>query len=386
VTPISIPEDVRLGLLDQVWQQLANAYVDPTMHGLDWASVQQDYAERILMALDAREAYQLIADMVALLEDPDTYFVSALDLESTSIDPTYGGIGVLVDSTAAQDPSTGLRIVYVFPGGPALAAGIAPRDVILGVDGDPCASPELIRGPVGTSVSLLVRSPGEEPRTVEVERQRIAPVYQVTPERVPDRPRFGYLRLVSMAGDAADQVEAALTQILDGGELAGLVLDLRHASAGEVEVTRRILGSFIGGEVATLRTRDGDTPFVVEAGTLRDRLRGVPVAVLVDAATDGEGERLAALLQAERDAVVVGHQTPGHTQIVTQVPLPDGSVLQLVVGGMLLADGTRLEGRGVIPDIVQEDDWLTQPANEDSWILAAVRELRRSNQASATPE
>jgi C-terminal processing protease CtpA/Prc len=112
----------------------------------------------------------------------------------------------------------------------------------------------------------------------------------------------------------------------------------------------------------------------------------VPVAVLVDAATDGEGERLAALLQAERDAVVVGQQTPGHTQIVTQVPLPDGSVLQLVVGGMLLADGTRLEGHGVIPDIVQEDDWLTQPANEDSWVLAAVRELRRSNQGSEAPE
>jgi hypothetical protein len=53
---------------------------------------------------------------------------------------------------------------------------------------------------------------------------------------------------------------------------------------------------------------------------------------------------------------------------------------------MLLADGPRLEGHGVIPDIVQEDDWLTQPANEDSWVLAAVRELRRSNQGSEAPE
>jgi carboxyl-terminal processing protease len=379
-----MPEDIRLAILDNAWQQLRDGYVDPTMHGLDWDAVHADFEQRMLITLDAREAYQNVSDMVALLEDPDTFFVSGLDLESNVIDPTYGGIGVLVDSTAPQD--AGLRIVYVFPGGPALAAGIAPRDVILAVNGDPCASPELIRGPVGSTVELLVRSPGEEPRTVEVERQRIAPTYEVDPARVPGRPRFGYLRLVSMADDTAEQVEAALARMLDDGELAGLVLDLRHASAGDIEVTRRILGSFVGGEVATLRTREGDTPFVVEAGGLRDRLADVPVAVLVDAATDGEAERLAAVLQAERDALVVGQPTAGHTQVVTQAPLPDGSVLQMVVAGMLLSDGTRLEGHGVIPDIVQQDDWLIQPAAEDVWVLTAVRELRRSSQGSAAPE
>jgi len=220
---------------------------------------------------------------------------------------------------------------------------------------------------------------------VDVERQRIAPVYQVEPARVPDRPRYGYLRLVSLAGDAADQTNAALGQMLDEGDLSGIVLDLRHASAGELEVARSILGSFIGGDVATLRTHDGDLPFVVEAGPLRDRLRDVPVAVLVDEATDGEAERLAALLQSERDAIVVGQPTAGHTQVVTQLPLPDGSVLQMVIGGMLLSDGTRLEGHGVIPDIVREDDWLSQAAEDDTWVRSAVRELRRSNQASAAP-
>ena len=385
-SPISMPEDFRFGVLDQVWQQIQEQYVDPQLHGLDWDGIKADYDERMLNTFDAREAYQNVSDMVALLEDPDTVFVSVLDLEASALDPTYGGIGVLVDSTAAQDPATGLRIVYVFPGSPALAAGLKPRDVILAVEGDPCARPEIIRGPVGTGVSLTVRSPGEEPRTVEVDRQRIAPSYVVTPERVPDRPRFGYLRILSMAGDSADQVEAALTSLVDQGDLSGLVLDLRHASAGELEVTRRILGSFIGGEVATLMGHDGPTPFVVEAGPLRDRLRDVPVAVLVDQGTDGEAERLAALLQSERDAVVVGQQTPGHTQIVTQTTLPEGSILQLVVGNMLLSDGTRLEGHGVIPDIVQEDDWLTQPADEDTWVRAAVRELRRSVQGSEAPE
>jgi C-terminal peptidase prc len=386
VDPISMPEDIRLAILDNVWQQLGEGYLDETMHGLDWDAVHRDFEERQLITFDAREAYQNVSDMVDLLEDPDTFFVSGLDLESGAIDPTYGGIGIQVGAPDAEDPSAGLPILYVFPGGPALAAGLQPRDVILAVDGDPCASPELIRGPVGTSVSLLVQAPGEEPRTVEVERQRIAPVYEVERSRVPGRRRYGYLRLVSMTDSTAEQLESALTELLDEGELGGLVLDLRHTNGGDLETTRRILGSFVGGEVATLRTREGDAPFVVEAGSLRDRLADIPVAVLVDEATDGEAERLAALLQAERDAAVVGVPTAGHTQIVTQSPLPDGSVLQMVVGGMLLADGTRVEGRGVIPDIVQEDDWLIQPAAEDVWVLTAVRELRRMSQGSAAAE
>ncbi len=385
-TPISMPEEYRLGILDQVWQQLRDEYLDGTMHGLDWDAVHSELEARMLVTLDAREAYQAITDMVARLEDPDTFFVSVLDLEASALDPTYGGVGILVDSTSIADPSGGLRVIYVFPGGPALAAGIRPRDTILAVGGDPCARPDLIRGPVGTSVELLVRSPGEEPRTVRVERQRIAPAYEVVPERVPDRPRYGYLRLVSLAGDAAAQVEAALSRLLDDVELAGLVLDLRHASAGELEVTRDILGDFVGGELGTLLAREGDTPFVVQAGPLRDRLRDVSVAVLVDSVTDGEAERLAAVLQAERDAIVVGQRTAGHTQLVRQTPLPEGSLLQLVVGGMLLSDGTRLEGRGVLPDVELEDDWMIQPADADTWIAAAVRELRRTSQGTSAPE
>lgn len=378
VSPVSMPEDFRLGLLDQVWQRLRDQYVDPELHGLDWDAVKADFEGRMLITLDAREAYQHISDMVALLEDPDTLFVSALDLEATALEPTYGGIGVLVDAATVDDPSDGLRVVYVFPGGPASVAGIRPRDVILAVGGDPCARPEIIRGPVGTSVSLLVRSPDEEPRTVEVERQRIAPSYQVVAGRVPGQPRYGYLRILSLAGDASAQVQAALGQLLDQDDLAGLLLDLRHASAGELAVTREVLGSFTGGEVGTLLDHEGDAPFVVEAGPLRDRLRDLPIAVLVDEATDGEAERLAALLQSTRAALVVGQRTPGHTQIVTQATMPEGSVLQLVVGGMLLPDGTRLEGHGVIPDVAREDDWLAQPADRDAWVRAAIEGLGRA--------
>jgi len=82
--------------------------------------------------------------------------------------------------------------------------------------------------------------------------------------------------------------------------------------------------------------------------------------------------------------VVVGQATPGHTQLIQQVPLPDGSILQMVVGGLLTSDGTRLEGHGVIPDIQMTDDWLAQPADADTWVQAAVRALQHANRPTAS--
>ena len=72
-----------------------------------------------------------------------------------------------------------LVIATLIPGGGAEAAGLAPGDRVLTVDGEPVESLgyrgtiERIRGPEGSTVSLLV-SRGKEPaRTLEVERKRV---------------------------------------------------------------------------------------------------------------------------------------------------------------------------------------------------------------------
>jgi carboxyl-terminal processing protease len=375
--PLVMPEDVRLALLDAVWQGLSDNYIDPGMNGLDWPAIQADYAGRIIGTENAWEAYALLEEMVGLLHDPDTLFLSALALESApTLDPTYGGIGVQLDTLAAAASGQGLRILDVFPGSPALAAGIAPRDRIVAVDGDPCPRPELVRGPVDTPVTLSIQSPGQAPRDVVVQRQRIAPVYAPEAGRLPGEPAIGTLRLPSLTGEEMPAaVEAALGELLAGGPLDGLVIDLRHTAQGAPGVTASVLGQFTGGAVASLVSHTGTTPYVIESGQLRDQLRDTPLVILVDAATDGEAERLAAILQSQHRATVVGQRTPGHTQLIQQVPLPEGSVLQMVVGGLVTADGTRVEGHGVEPDVTMTDDWLDQPAAADTWVQAAVEVL-----------
>ena len=375
---LSIPEEFRIELFEGVWQGIRDFYVDPDVNGLDWEAIGDEYAPLVLQTDNAYEVYGLLREMVELLEDPYTGFLAPEDLgDPESFDPTYGGIGALLDSSAAGAGSEGLRILYVFEESSARDAGIRARDRIVGVNGDPCARISDIRGPEGTEVTLTIVSPGEEPRDVVVERRRIDPLILPEARRLEVAQRIGYLRLPSLAGqETIDGAAAALEGFVSAEEaLDGLVIDVRATDTGAPGVILDILGTFVAGDVGAFHSRVGDEPIEIEPTDLADAYEGIPIVVLVDEGTEAEAEQFAAILQDQGRATVVGEQTAGLTHGADTIELPDGSALQLVVFGFKLPDGETLEGQGVTPDVVVEGDWLDFPEVEDPGILAAVEVL-----------
>jgi C-terminal peptidase prc len=385
---LSIPEEVRIALFDQVWTGIRDFYIDPELKGLDWDAIGDEYASLIIQTDDAYQVYELLAEMVELLDDPYTRFLSPADLgDPAAIDPTYVGIGALVDSSAAADDSKGLRILYVFEGGSARDAGIAARDRIVAVDGDPCARIADIRGPEGTTVTLTVVSPGEEPRDLVVERRRIDPLTLPESRVIGTDPRVGYLRIPNLAGQ---EVIDAVTERLAGfvgadGPIGGLILDLRSTNIGAPGVVVEILRHFVTGEVGAFHTRIGDEAITVSPSDLTEAYDAIPIVVLVDGASEAEAEQIAAILQDQGRAVVIGQQTAGETHTSNDADLPDGSVLQVVSVGFKLPDGSTLEGQGVTPDILVDEDWLDYTEEEDPGILAALEALASMERPEPAP-
>jgi carboxyl-terminal processing protease len=382
-----MPEDYRIGLFDAVWQAVNDRYVQSDFNGVDWEQVRDEYQMYVLQTENAWEVYSLLEEMVGLLEDPSTRFLSSLVLEGQApVDPGYAGIGTLVDSRTPLLEGSGLRILYVFRGSGAEEAGMRSRDRIISVEGDPCPRIDIIRGPQGTTVSLLVASPGEEPREITVERRRIDTTIYPIAERLEAQPRIGYLRLVTLAGDnTLDATREALAGMLDEGPLDGLVVDLRSTTGGDPAVTADLLGEFLDGPVGAEYTRDDETPLLIEPGDLQDRLARVPVVVLLDGGSEGESEHFGAIMQSQKRAQIVGETTPGRAYGVQDVPFLDGSVLQLSVAGLQLADGLRLERRGVVPDVAVTDDWLTYSQEEDPYILEALKLLPTQSRQGPVP-
>ena len=97
----------------------------------------------------------------------------------------------------------------------------------MAVNGDPCVSIDKIRGDIGSTVTLTVQSPGEQPRNIQIERGSIAGVIPPRSERLGRRSTIGYLRMASMAGQGT-AVEDVLRDFTSKNPIDGLVVDLRH--------------------------------------------------------------------------------------------------------------------------------------------------------------
>ena len=135
-----------------------------------------------------------------------------------SLSGSYVGIGVRIDPTEDGLP----RIVGVFPDSPAETAGLEVGDVITAVDGTPTTGQTidevagLVRGEMGTTVSVTVRAEGTGPeRTVAIVRADV-PIQPVSWTIVPGT-TTALIRLDQFSNGAADDIVQTLKDAREAG-------------------------------------------------------------------------------------------------------------------------------------------------------------------------
>ncbi|MGI8587471.1 MAG: S41 family peptidase [Chloroflexia bacterium] len=381
-TPTELSGESRARLFTTVWQTVKDHYLYPDFHGADWDSIRQTYETRAEAATNAPAYYAVLNDMIKQLKDNHSHYLAPWDARDEAADiqgnTSYAGIGVAV----ADDSANGQRIMYVFPGGGAAAAGLRRRDVMVGLNGqkftDNAGWSSKIRGPVDTTVLLSVRSPGQAPRDVVVTRRHITGNIAPTGSRLTADPTIGYMVLPDLeAKGVPAEFEAQLRAMLAGGPLHGIVLDLRSNQGGLISVAQGVLSQFVTGQVGSFARRTGNTPLLVTKGALYDQLKTVPLVVLVDHQTKSAAEMLTGALQAAGRARVVGEPTAGTTEELFPFDFADGSRLWLAEAAFELPNGEKLEGHGVPLNAQVNVDWINYPERDDPQILKAIEHLRR---------
>jgi C-terminal processing protease CtpA/Prc len=171
-----------------------------------------------------------------------------------------------------------------------------------------------------------------------------------------------------------EQVSGALTELVAAGHLNGLILDLRGNPGGWRPVLSGILSHFVRGQVGKFYSRDRVEPLVITPPAGPD-LRGIPMAVLIDQDTSSYAEVLAAILQHEAGALVVGTPSAGNTETIYSYQLTDGSRLWLAQEGFRLQNDVSLEGKGVQPDVIRNVNWRRYSEDDDPQLLDALRLL-----------
>lgn len=330
-----------------------------------------------------REAfYWAMDEMIYRLGDEHSVFFSPE--QARSEDESYAGafdyvgIGVL---TAGVPERQRVTILLVFPGSPAEQAGLQAHDSILSVNGLAILDEngdrrENLRGPEGTSMTLVVQSPGGQPRQVEITRRRInseLPVpYQVFTS--PSGQRIGYIFLVTLNDETVPRkFRRALQEMHAGGRLDGLILDNRQNEGGASNVFEDILSYFENGTLGYFVSRGEREPVRVRGLNIGNS-QNVPLVVLVGPGTASFGEIFSGILKDTRRAHLIGQTTDGNVEILYIYPFSDGSRAWIAHDTFqpLNHPEDNWEESGIIPDQTILSNWDEITLETDPVIQAAL--------------
>ncbi len=319
-----------------------------------------------------------IAGMVASL-DPHSSYIPA-EAFNRMVDPPYSiGLEVTLDDGF-------MRVIAPIEGAPAEKAGVRAGDYITEIGGQNVVglsleqSTRLLRGSRGSRLTLKIVRPGEDPRQIDVIRD----IVLSRPLTIRREGAFGYAKIKAFDEQIGSDLGKALSVMNSGPTpIKGLVLDLRNCPGGLLDQTIAIASDFLdGGEVALVRGRAGTQQNNVaryNASAMSDKVRGLPVVVLINRGTAAGAEIVAAALQDRHRAKIVGQRSYGAGTIQTLIPLNSGrdGALKLTTGIVYRPSGARLEKLAVTPDIaVAQSPAPVSDSSEDAQLQRAFDMLR----------
>jgi carboxyl-terminal processing protease len=164
---------------------------------------------------------------------------------------------------------------------------------------------------------------------------------------------IGYVRLKGFQANTTTDLEAALADMKKGGELKGLVLDLRGNPGGLLDQAAKIVDTFVteGPIVATVGNPSEGREEKTAHGEGTEP--NYPLAVLVSGTSASASEIVTGALKNHDRAVIIGETTfgKGSVQLVF-TDLPDKAALKLTIAQYLTEPGdVSIQGVGVTPDI-----------------------------------
>ena len=261
----------------------------------------------------------------------------------------HGGIGV-----GLRPALGGYAITHVLPQSPAALAGVRTGDRIVAVAGESAAtmSSETVRdrltGPIGTEVAVTLSREGTT-RQVTLRRRKVIP-NTITTELVDD---IALVKIERFNAATASRVQQAIRdyRIQSGGQLRGLILDVRDNPGGLLDQAVAVADLFLQhGTIVTTRGRHPESRQRFEA-TPGDVLEGLPIVVIVDGMSASAAEVVAAALQDDGRAVVVGSASLGKGSVQTVTRLPNDGELLLTWSRLYAPSGYTLHNIGVLPTI-----------------------------------
>jgi carboxyl-terminal processing protease len=333
--------------------------------------IKSDYVEQVE---DKKLLKEAINGMLTGL-DPHSAFLDQEAYRDLQVGTQgeFGGLGIEVGTEDGF-----VKVVAPIEDTPAFRAGIKAGDVIIKLDDQSLKGISLsdavkkMRGKPNTEVKITVlRKDEAAPLDFTLRRETIR-VKSVKARML--EPGYGLLRITQFQEHTGENLVAAINDLYkqSGGEMKGLVLDLRLNPGGLLNSAVAVSSAFLPRNSLVVYTdgRTDDAKMRLTAskenyvrGAFKEDflnklpagVKTVPLVVLVNGASASASEIVAGALQDHKRATLIGTQTFGKGSVQTILPLPNNQAVKLTTARYYTPGGRSIQAKGIAPDLVVED-------------------------------
>ncbi len=350
-----------------------------------FSKIKNDYVEEV----EDRELLEYaIRGMLEGLDPHSSYLdeEAYMDLqEGTSGE--FGGLGIEVGMENGF-----IKVISPIDDTPAQKAGLQSGDLIIRLDETPVKGMSLndavarMRGEPGTDITLtIIRDGAEKPLNVTITRDVIK-VKSVRTQTL--EPGFGYLRISHFQSRTAEDARAGLQELKqdNGGELDGLILDLRNNPGGILSAAVGVSDLFLdSGLIVYTEGRIDDSTLKFNAKPA-DLLDNAPVVVLVNSGSASASEIVAGALQDHKRAIIMGQKTFGKGSVQTVLPVSNAAALKLTTARYYTPSGRSIQVYGIEPDVSLVRVRVETLEDDESNIITEENLSRRLDNDSQAPQ
>jgi len=371
----------------EAWRQMRDFFFSPTMNGIDWKAMRDKYAALLPFVNHRNDLTYLLGEMIGELNNGHTYVAGGERPETPRI--KLGLLGAEV----SRDPATrAYRVDRILPGenwdkhtrSPLTAVGVdvKPGDYILAINGTPVSTlPNLYDALIGTADKQVILRVNSKPTdagardVTVVPTDNEAPLYylawvQKNIDEVSKKTggEVGYMHIPDMGRPGLNEfTKLYFPQI----RKKALIVDVRGNGGGFVSplVIERLRRALVMVGIA----RNG-----VPRPDPNDTFLG-PMVTLINEFSASDGDIFPYRFKTLGLGKLIGKRTwGGVVGIRDSLPLVDGGQFFKPEFALYSKDGKEwiIEGHGVDPDIIVDNDPGKEFRGEDQQLDRAIQEIQ----------
>ncbi|MEK7312319.1 MAG: S41 family peptidase [Chloroflexota bacterium] len=299
--------------------------------------------------------YGAVRGLLTAVGDPYTVFLEppSQELETQSLQGEFGGIGVNIHHNDARDVA-----MTPFPDYPAIEAGIQDGDVLVAVDGVAITAKmtldqvsAMVRGPIGTQVTITFRHGSDAPREATLIREKIE-IPSVTGRILEPDATIGLVVISRFSEKTPEETVRTIDDLRTKGA-EKIVLDLRGNGGGLLDSAITTAGIFLDGGVIMYEERRGE-PEKTYTAPGKGAQTDLTMVVLINHGSASAAEILAGALRDRGRAPLIGQTTYGKGSVQLIFTLSDNSSVHITNARWFTPNRTEINDVGIRPDIEME--------------------------------